>query len=449
LVREVGFSCCASCYGGVNSPDADPYDLNRIGIAEWFDTPDQFGFEVVTNRTERAARSMSRAYWAVTSFLPPVRSTVPLRRGSAAAGKARLSGLFPGYSVQLYDSGTAALATALIDARARHRSTQPEAILPAYGCPQLVSACLYANVRPCVVDTAPGKWGYALESLRSALTPDTVAIVAANLLGTGDQAADLLPLARGNGSYLIQDSAQHLPSAAPATWCADYVVLSFGRGKPLNLLRGGALAVPDQQPLLVDAPPMEGLRDLLKELAFASRAAAAAFNVVTHPRVYGFATRAPGLGLGETRYSPVGRIARLPPSAWRQVGAGYEKYRREPYTFPWSTVLPEWEQLGVHELVCATVAPPCADRRLRLALLASGRDLRDRIVAALRHRGLGASNMYGSAIDAIPAIPPEVSAQGPFPNAGTLAERLFTLPTHASVTSDIVRQTRECLCAIV
>jgi peptidoglycan/xylan/chitin deacetylase (PgdA/CDA1 family) len=60
LVREAGFACCASCYGGVNAANADPYDLNRIGIAEWFDTPDQFGFEVMTNRTERPARA--RAY---------------------------------------------------------------------------------------------------------------------------------------------------------------------------------------------------------------------------------------------------------------------------------------------------------------------------------------------------------------------------------------------------
>jgi peptidoglycan/xylan/chitin deacetylase (PgdA/CDA1 family) len=62
LVRQAGFSCCASCYGGVNSTSPDPYDLNRIGIAEWFDTPDQFGFEVVTNRTERAARGMPHGY---------------------------------------------------------------------------------------------------------------------------------------------------------------------------------------------------------------------------------------------------------------------------------------------------------------------------------------------------------------------------------------------------
>jgi peptidoglycan/xylan/chitin deacetylase (PgdA/CDA1 family) len=52
LVREAGFKCCVACYGGVNSPGADPFRLNRIGIAEWFDTPHQLGFEIVTNRTE-------------------------------------------------------------------------------------------------------------------------------------------------------------------------------------------------------------------------------------------------------------------------------------------------------------------------------------------------------------------------------------------------------------
>lgn len=50
LVREEGFSCCASCYGGSNAPLADPYEIRRIGIAGWFRTPHQFGFELMTNR---------------------------------------------------------------------------------------------------------------------------------------------------------------------------------------------------------------------------------------------------------------------------------------------------------------------------------------------------------------------------------------------------------------
>jgi peptidoglycan/xylan/chitin deacetylase (PgdA/CDA1 family) len=50
LVREAGFSCCASCHGGVNPTTPDPFDLRRIGIAEWFQSPHQFGFELATGK---------------------------------------------------------------------------------------------------------------------------------------------------------------------------------------------------------------------------------------------------------------------------------------------------------------------------------------------------------------------------------------------------------------
>ncbi len=50
LVREAGFECCLSACGGVNSPVADPFHLNRINVNEWFLTPHQFGFELVARR---------------------------------------------------------------------------------------------------------------------------------------------------------------------------------------------------------------------------------------------------------------------------------------------------------------------------------------------------------------------------------------------------------------
>ncbi len=50
LIREAGFSCCLSCYGGVNAGRPDPFELNRIGIAEWFASPDQFGYELLAGK---------------------------------------------------------------------------------------------------------------------------------------------------------------------------------------------------------------------------------------------------------------------------------------------------------------------------------------------------------------------------------------------------------------
>ena len=50
LVREAGFECCLSACGGVNPPAADPFHLNRINVNEWFATPHQLGFQLVTGR---------------------------------------------------------------------------------------------------------------------------------------------------------------------------------------------------------------------------------------------------------------------------------------------------------------------------------------------------------------------------------------------------------------
>lgn len=50
LVREAGFDCCVACHGGINEVASDPFTLNRIGIAEWFATPDQFGFELLSGK---------------------------------------------------------------------------------------------------------------------------------------------------------------------------------------------------------------------------------------------------------------------------------------------------------------------------------------------------------------------------------------------------------------
>lgn len=50
LVREAGFECCVSACGGINSPVADPFSLNRISVGGWFATPDQLGFEIFSKR---------------------------------------------------------------------------------------------------------------------------------------------------------------------------------------------------------------------------------------------------------------------------------------------------------------------------------------------------------------------------------------------------------------
>jgi hypothetical protein len=309
--------------------------------------------------------------------LPPVRRAVALTRVGSVEGKAAFHAALSGYDAHLYDSGTSALALAIADARARHGSSNPEAILPAYCCPDVIAACLFAGVRPRLVDVAPGQWGYDPQHLQSALNRDTVAVVAVNLLGAGDAAAGILPAVRANGSLLIQDSAQYLPPASEARWLGDYVVLSFGRGKPLNLLRGGALLSQREHPLVKGDPGAGAGRARITELALGSRAAAVAFNTITHPKVFWLTSRLPGLGLGATHFHALESARSLPHAAWGQVGPAYEKYSREPWQLPWLAVLPGWERLGLESLSCGGELAPPGTRRLRLALLARDRAQRD------------------------------------------------------------------------
>ena len=378
--------------------------------------------------------------------LPPVRRPVPL--GWRTRGEP-LDAAFAGYAVRIYNSGTEALAMAIADARLRSGATAPEVILPAYGCPDLVAASLFAGVRPRLVDTASGQWGYDLDSLAKTVSTNTVAIVAVNLLGVGDQALELRAIATANGLALIQDSAQYLPQSLPITWLGDYVVFSFGRGKPLNLLHGGALL---HSPERGAAATWEQTHPLAsqKESALLRWFAGLAFNVVTHPSIYGISRRLAGSLVGGTSYKPLN--AAYAPSAWmiRFVETGLASYRvNAGYDATvWADACAAWSSRGVELLLCASRGAGGVPR-LRLALLAHNRRIREAIVTVLERRGLGASRMYGASLDGIAGVPTDVASQGPFPNARSLAERLFTLPTHSLVSPASVQMTQETVAGVL
>ena len=47
LVRDAGYDCCMSAYGGNVTSDSNPFDLRRIPISQWYVSAYQFGFEAL------------------------------------------------------------------------------------------------------------------------------------------------------------------------------------------------------------------------------------------------------------------------------------------------------------------------------------------------------------------------------------------------------------------
>ncbi len=74
-----------------------------------------------------------------------------------------------------------------------------------------------------------------------------------------------------------------------------------------------------------------------------------AFNVLTHPAIYRIFSALPGTGLGEVIYNPLTNPARLPESAWQQVGTAFELFRQKASyrRDPWASAMDEWSDLGI------------------------------------------------------------------------------------------------------
>ncbi len=88
------------------------------------------------------------------------------------------------YELLLLNSGTAALSLAMTIAAGSAEASSPEVILPAYGCPDLLAAAYYAGLRPVLADIQAASPRYQQAALETAITGDTVAIVAVNFLGS-------------------------------------------------------------------------------------------------------------------------------------------------------------------------------------------------------------------------------------------------------------------------
>ena len=337
------------------------------------------------------------------------------------------------------NSGTAALALAFI---ASLKGTAPDAevILPAYGCPDLVAAAHYAGVRPVLVDIQPESPHYEYSQLEAAITPKTVAIVAATLLGIRADHHRLRKIINLRPITLIEDSAQWFPRQTGQTFFGDLVVLSFGRGKPLSALGGGALlaskALPDA--VLRHIHPVrtsrtDAARAVLKRISY---------NALIHPILYGLAEKVPYLHIGATVFHELEQIRAAPMNIASLLSVNIDAYRQRSIHIQehWRSALHQLSQPLFVDLCTLHDVP--ADYMLpRYPLLIKNASLRNRLYDSLRHQGLGTSVMYRYPLMQIEKVADLATRFADDDNATTFADQLLTLPTHGAVTSDIVART--------
>ena len=345
-----------------------------------------------------------------------------------------IESLFDPYKIRLFHSGTAALAAAVKVAVARHGHPVPEVLLPAYGCPDLISAVLYARAKPVLVDLHKNTPWLDYEQLSQKITERSVAIISVNFLGLKEKMERLRAIADSSGILLIEDSAQSLldPNSDPLIR-GDFIIQSFGRGKPVSLLGGGAVLYRDKLlgakllDIITTAEP-----DVVGRLSAQFRIRL--YNALLSPHVYGLAARLPFLHIGATRFKPLLNISPASFHVKSYLAPNIELYRSNYHgAQEWiGAMLARVNAAAIMDLAHLSQAKRHT-RLLRYPLLITDSGLREHLYRRLRNSGLGVSKMYPNTLPHIPGLEKVFEKHERYPNAELFASRILTLPTHRGV----------------
>jgi dTDP-4-amino-4,6-dideoxygalactose transaminase len=358
-------------------------------------------------------------------YMPPSGDRI-LREDASSADRAEIRSELERWI--LVDSGTSALALAVLDVVEKSRVASPQVIVPAYCCPQVLSAVHFAGAEPVLVDFEPESVQLDLADLAAAMTSNIVAVVAINFCGVHERIGDIASVVADRAA-LIYDCCQWFPPERSALPAADYVTFSFGRGKPVSVFHGGALV--SRNPLANSVAS----RIRPSNVSFVSRlkhsVLLSLYAIARHRAVFPLLD-ASGLA-GRTHYRA--------PHAPRYMNA------HAAVLLPINIKAFRSRSSRAAERIAAALHAPgsayadLADTRgqgsnselSRYPLLAPTTAARDGLIARFRAAGIGASSLYG---DILPNIAGVVikDVRKQFSAALELAHRLVTLPVHSDVT---------------
>lgn len=344
---------------------------------------------------------------------------------------------FSPFKVNFYQSGTSALAAAVmasIRLKNPEGCKQPEILVPAYACPDLVSAIIYAGAKPVLVDLEPELPWMSIEELKHKINKNTAAVIAVNFLGIRERIDQIASLCREQHITLIEDSAQGFPKSNPEFyWKSDFIIISFGRGKPVNLLSGGAVLSKNAELnklLPIPETISNNLADLIKYGVKAN-----IYNISIKPFVYGLICRIPGLHIGKTIYKPLHEVSGIQSHILEHLSSNLDTYRTAPnIAEKLQIILSKYKNTLIEDLV-STTHHDLTNPLLRYPFLVKKNVSRDLVYNRLST--YGASIMYQKPLNKIAGVTALVETNHN-PNSTDFADRLITLPTHNDVDDSVL-----------
>ncbi len=326
----------------------------------------------------------------------------------------------------LAESARALLFKLLKVLKQKDNGQRNEVLIPGYTCYSVAAAVARANLQISVYDIDPATLLPDTDSVRKAISENTLAVVAQHLFGFLTPLDEIKKTASNNGAYLIEDSAQAMGSVKnipkPGT-IGDFGLFSFGRGKPLPVGGGGALVSADHFDVF------DTIKFGSKKKGYKQALESAFVQVVSKPYLYWIPEMLP-LGLGETVFDPEFEVEELSESVETLL----------------CNALPTLDRLNEHRTYMADVyaanindhllikQPKHASSIIRFPVVLPKTILKKDL------KRFGVRRMYPKAIiDAVEIKPFLKENQKPTPGAIEIANRLITLPTHMGISDSTAK----------
>lgn len=342
--------------------------------------------------------------------------------------------------VFLTNSGKAAISLILKAAR-QAIPVKDEVIIPDYTCWSVPSAVVRAGLKVRPVDIEAENFGLSPPRVSATINEKTLAVIVTHLFGIPGRINAIEKICAERNVLLIDDAAQGLGASLnqrPLGSFGDAGILSFGRGKNITTLCGGALVVRGNLILRKVKEIFQsefpdgsagGLFDMLRLTAY---------KVMFNRRLYWIPDKLPFFRLGETVYDPNFKTGKLSQKRARRGAIMTENLveisqKRKQKALEFQALL-----AGVRGLRFPAAPDDGEPQYLRLPILLKDKQSRRYILRA-GHK-LGISAMYPDAVSSIKALKPHIVKENlPCPVAKEVSETLVTLPTHNGIgKSDIL-----------
>jgi dTDP-4-amino-4,6-dideoxygalactose transaminase len=339
---------------------------------------------------------------------------------------------YGGADALLTDSGTSALTLAL-------RQVVPPGgtvAYPAYGCIDLTTAALGADVQVRLYDVDPATLSPDLDSVRAVVRRGVDTIVVAHLYAYPADMIGVRELAAEQGIPVIEDAAQGAGGTLldqPLGSLGDVSILSFARGKGTTGGSGGAI--------LVRTPALAEWTSRVRAALHSSQGGMevvnlAAQRLLSHPYLYALPAAIPGLKLGEMVYHP--------PRQPRAMSAASAAILRWTLALEPQAVSGRRERAkdllsrarGITDIMAVRPIRGGESGFLRLALI-------DKAGSRAPRNDLGAIRGYPMTLDQHPQLRPLLlTGERAGKGSQLLRDGLFTVPTHSHLgDSDLARLT--------